>query len=184
MPMTTMLVTSPNERASMCWATISSAASERERPFAPLAQKAQPMAQPAWVEMHWVKREAAGMRTVSTASPSAKETRSFLVPSDDSETAATSQGVMGNSSLSVSRKSFGSVVAPSQSRMQSRYSDWSIWSALNARSPRSARIGFHSSGNMLQAGLVIGAYYIIISRVVGRGIFADLVSWANVRRRK
>ena len=171
MPMTTMLVTSPNERASMCWATISSAASERERPFAPLAQKAQPMAQPAWVEMHWVKRDAAGMRTVSTASPSAKETRSFLVPSEDSETAATSQGVMGNSSLSVSRKSFGSVVAPSQSRMQSRYSDWSIWSALNARSPRSTRIGFHSSGSMLQAGLVIGAYYTIFrgSWFVARG---------------
>ena len=117
MPMTTMLVISPRARPAMYSATISSAASERTTPRAPLAQKAQPMAQPTCVEMHWVKRPVAGMSTVSTALPSAKPRSSFSVPSADFETSSVSARVIGNSALSASRKSFGRVVAWSQSVM-------------------------------------------------------------------
>ena len=98
-------------------ATISSAVSERTTPREPLAQNAQPIAQPTWVEMHWVKRPVAGMSTVSTELPSSKPIRSFLVPSADSETSRISYFVIGNSAFSVSRKSLGSVVAASQSVM-------------------------------------------------------------------
>ena len=98
-------------------ATISSAESERTTPRAPEAQKAQPIPHPTWVEMHWVKRPVAGMRTVSTALPSSNSRRSFLVPSADSETSFVTAFVMGNSCFSCSRKSFGRVVAWSQSVM-------------------------------------------------------------------
>ena len=67
--------------------------------------------------MHCVKRPDAGMSTVSTALPSSKPISSFLVPSADSDTSSRSCGVSGNSALSVSRRSFGSVVAASQSWM-------------------------------------------------------------------
>ena len=98
-------------------ATISSAVSERTTPREPLAQKAQPIGQPTCVEMHWVKRPVAGMSTVSTALPSSKPMRSFCVPSEDVETSSVSAFVIGNSVLRDSRKSFGRVVAWSQSVM-------------------------------------------------------------------
>ena len=96
-------------------ATISSAVRERTAPDAPEAQNTHPIAQPTCVEMHWVKRPVAGMSTVSTRLPSARERRSFFVPSDDSETSATLAGTIGNSDFRFSLKSFGSVVAASQS---------------------------------------------------------------------
>ncbi len=86
MPMTTMLVMVPKVRAAIYSATISSEVRERTTPREPLAQKAQPMAQPTCVERHCVKRSVAGMRTVSTLLPSAKPMRSFFVPSEDVET--------------------------------------------------------------------------------------------------
>ena len=101
----------------MTSATISSAVSDRTRPRLPLAQNAQPIAQPTWVETHCVRRPCAGMTTVSTAWPSSKPIRSFFVPSADSDTSRTSWRVSGNSAFSVSRKSFGNVVAWSQSVM-------------------------------------------------------------------
>ena len=112
-----MFVISPSARPAMYSATISSAASERTTPCAPDAQNAQPMPQPTCVEMHCVKRPVAGMRTVSTDSPSSSPRRSFCVPSDDFETARVCVFVIGNSTFSCSRKSFGRVVAWSQSVM-------------------------------------------------------------------
>ena len=120
MPMTTMFVISPAARPAMYSATISSAASDLTTPCAPDAQKAQPIAQPTCVEMHCVKRPVAGMRTVSTAAPSANPTRSFFVPSDDTDSASVFVSVSGNSDFIVCRRSFGSVVALSQSSIQSR----------------------------------------------------------------
>ena len=104
----------------MTSATISSAVSDRTRPRLPLAQNAQPIAQPTWVETHCVRRPCAGMTTVSTAWPSARPRRSFVVPSAARSVARTAGTTRGNSRLSVSRKSFGSVVAASQSWIQSR----------------------------------------------------------------
>ena len=45
--------------------------------------------------MHCVKRPVAGMRTVSTDSPSSSPRRSFCVPSDDFETARVCVFVIG-----------------------------------------------------------------------------------------
>ena len=67
--------------------------------------------------MHCVKRPVAGISTVSTDSPSSRPMSSFCVPSDDFETSSVFVFVIGNSTLSCSRKSFGSVVAWSQSVM-------------------------------------------------------------------
>ena len=63
MPMSTTLRScscgSRRERPTRIWAMISLAVICRFRPATPLAQKIQPMAQPTWVEMHWVH---AGLR--------------------------------------------------------------------------------------------------------------------------
>ena len=96
-------------------ATISSAVSDRTSPLLPLAQNAHPIAQPTWLEMHCVRRPCAGMTTVSTELPSASPSSSFVVPSSARSVASTFGTTIGNSFLSVSRKSFGSVVAASQS---------------------------------------------------------------------
>ena len=53
----------------------------RRNPIRPVAQKAHPRAQPAWDEMHRVRRPPEGMSTDSIASPSVSRHRYFRVPS-------------------------------------------------------------------------------------------------------
>ena len=86
----------------------------------PLAQNTHPIAHPTCVETHCVKRPFAGITTVSTELPSESPSSNLVVPSSARSCASTSGTRRGNSAFSVSRKSLGSVVAVSQSMIQSR----------------------------------------------------------------
>ena len=91
--MATALVTRrPKSSATRrTWSTISPGPRSRASPPAPVAQKAQPIAHPAWVEKHTVRRSPLGSPTVSTVAPSASPTRYLRVPSADSWRSQTSR---------------------------------------------------------------------------------------------
>ena len=103
MPITTRFVRVPYFRAAITSATISSARSDRTIPCAPLAQNAQPIAQPIWDDTHCVSRTVSrppsspfaktGITTVSTSSPSDIFRSSFFVPSEAASHATSSAGM-------------------------------------------------------------------------------------------
>jgi hypothetical protein len=81
-------------------------------PCAPVAQKAQPTAQPTCVDTHAVNLSLDGRRTLSTALPSEYSRRNFLVPSAESEIASTREREILAFSASFRRKATGkSVIA-------------------------------------------------------------------------
>ena len=92
MPMKTTFVMRPSRRdISTAWSSISPTVRFRVKPSAPVAQKAQPIAQPTWVERQTVWRLSSRIETASTRAPSSKRKRYFAVsPSAARETFSTS----------------------------------------------------------------------------------------------
>ncbi len=123
MPMNTTLVTGGLSSgsqpscwlASHTWPTMSAADRLRLKPCLPVAQKAQSIAQPTWLEMHSVRRAGSGMNTVSMAWPPSMESIHLRVPS----AASCSERIVGGriSAISASRvrKAFEMSVMASKS---------------------------------------------------------------------
>ncbi len=100
------------------WATISSAPRWRFRPATPLAQKTQPMAQPTWVEMHWVTRMAGAAPLVPLASAGASSSGSSSSPSSIAAKPGTGDGKRPFGPVTPGMRTV-STVAPSRMRTRS-----------------------------------------------------------------
>ena len=121
MPMKTTLVTCrpPSSRRTRAkcrtWSTISSAVRSRRSPSLPEAQKAQPTAQPTWVETQTVARPATSMSTASTGWPSAVANSVLRAVPFGAARVSTSRSVSGERRAASSRRNgSGSVVTASK----------------------------------------------------------------------
>ncbi len=117
---TTLVTRSPSARRMRAkwstWATISPAVRSRRNPAWPVAQKAQPIGQPTWVETQTVRRRSYCISTTSTVSPSRNRSRSFRVcPSDETWVSTTSGAPTTVSSASRRRSALGRLVIWSKS---------------------------------------------------------------------
>ena len=111
---TTLVARSPKSLETWsAWSTISWAVNERLRPFRPVAQKAQPMPQPAWVDTQTDSLLRRGMPTVSTEMPSWYSSRYLREPSLDTCLVSSVGVSKANASFSCSRKALGRLVMSS-----------------------------------------------------------------------
>ena len=114
----------------------------RVKPSLPVLQKVQAMAQPTWVDRHWVMRvvpalSVLGISTVSTCSPSARRSRNLTVPSSLFRTREISGQTMRQRSASRTRTSFAISVMSSNARAFLRQIHCHIWSVRNLGRPSS-----------------------------------------------
>ena len=134
MPMKTTLVrrapwASASRAASTAWSAISAAVRSRPGPIAPVAQKWQPSAQPAWLETQTVRRPAAwAISTASTTAPSAARSPHFTVPSRETARASGDSAQNGSAPVRRSRRARGSAVTSSQPPAPARWAS-AAWRA-------------------------------------------------------
>ncbi len=111
----------PRRFAASTWATISPGVRLRPPPQKPVTQKRQARAQPAWLEIHRVRRRSSGMSTVSMVAPSSSRNRYFTVPSAAGWWLSTSGGSTRKRSWSCRRSSRLSEVMASKSSAPPSY---------------------------------------------------------------
>ena len=152
MPMkTTLSGRRPRMRAARAaCAAISPAERLRVQPLRPLAQKAHPQPHPTWLETQTVVRPfAAGMRTVSTSSPSARRERILRVPvpsSPATSSVASAPSRSSQRSASAARSARGRFAISSQRAAKRVQSHSASWRARNRSPPASRTASASSSG--------------------------------------
>src|SRR5688572_11460538 len=142
MPISTTLVTTSPSALSlrakcMTWSTISSEVRLRFRPIVPVAQNAQAIGQPAWLETQTVLRSpSCRMRTVSISWPSAHLNAHFAVsPFEETDSLARVRQEIGASRSSFSRRAGGRAVASDHEETSERYFASRTWESLYLGSP-------------------------------------------------
>ena len=142
MPITTILLSRSSSGKSRCkcniCSTISPVVKLRTRPSRPLAQKAQPMAQPTWVLMQMVRCPRASRNsTHSTCWPSANCRSSFSVPSSAVRRVLIVEVKIWHSLANSARRSSGRSVISSKPTARRCMIHCITCAARNLGSPRS-----------------------------------------------